>query len=398
LFLVQAAERNLFISNSKMQKLDALLKFSRPFFVVVALLGVANFFALKIGDVAQEGTKQDVRLKRQWAKEDIISKEAQGKDVLLFLGNSKITAGIIPKLFDRALEGKVFSYNLSLPALPLAPDYFLLKDYLEHNAPPKYIILTLNPGDLTQGLFSYYAPLNAGLAEVVEYSRLRQDGDVLINYLLPVRFYWPEIKRYFISKALSVMPQRFRAPVRQKYADRSKGEETFRHDWGYLFDLRYVDLEKSAHQREELLKENRGYYYIAEQGVIGGALSDDYFSRDKNVPVEAPVVADMGPSDDVVVVKETEDPFVKKFFDLALLKGIKVFLISDYTLNPPGNHAVVFPGSWKLVGTGYHNVYFSKFGIQNYEPKYFSDPTHVNPQGAAKYTQGTAEEFKRIFY
>ena len=118
-----------------------LLRASRAFIVALAMLGVLNFFAYRIADVTEDGTKQVVRCKRQWARGDWIVKEAAGRDIVLFLGNSKVSAGIVPELFDRVNGGRLISFNMALPALPLGPHYFLLKEYLRHNPAPKYIVM-----------------------------------------------------------------------------------------------------------------------------------------------------------------------------------------------------------------------------------------------------------------
>lgn len=363
------------------------LKSSRAFIVALAMLGVLNFGAYRIADVAEDGTKQVVRCKRQWAQGDWIAKEAGGRDIVLFLGNSKVSAGIVPELFDRANGGKVISFNMALPALPLGPHYFLLKEYLRHNPAPKYIVMTLSPGGLKHELMPYYAPINAGLDEVVAYSFLRKDVDILINRLFPLRFYWPEIRRYFTGKTLAFISQKVSERERREYAGGSGKKETFRHDWDRLFHLKYLDFEKTAHHREELLKSNRGYYFIVEQAVVGGALPDD-FEVQRAPPREAagaPAVQGGG---------EENDPFVARFFDLAASKNIQVILVADYVLSAADRGPGVLPDEWRQARTRYPNVTFARFAPHYFPPRFFSDPGHVNPMGAVRYTLEIAAEFK----
>ncbi len=364
------------------------LKFSRAFLVAAALLGLLNFLACRIADVAADGTKQVVRCKRQWARSGWISRQAGGRDVVLFLGNSKVSAGIVPELFDRANGGRVFSFNLALPALPLGPHYFMLKEYLRHNPPPKYIVMTLSPGGFQQELMPYYAPINAGIDEVVAYAWLRKDVDILVNRLLPLRFYWPEIKRYFTAKALAFISRQVSERERRRYVDGSRKEETFRHDWDRLFHLKFQDLEKTARERENLLKDNRGYYFIAEQAVVGGALPDDFSAREEQASAAAP----LGPA--VPAAPPARDPFVDRFFDLAASKGIRVILVSDYALATREPAPGALPEEWMRVRAKYRNVMPGRTAPHYFEPKLFSDPAHANPMGAARYTMEIAAEFR----
>ena len=381
-------EKNLFISNSSKQKILGFLKLNRAFFVALVIIGFMDLFSCKIADVVQDGTKQVVRCKRQWVRTDEISKQAGGQDIVLFLGNSKIVAGIIPEVFDRANGHKIFSFNLALSALPLGPNYFMLKDYLQHNPPPKYIVTTLDPGGLRHGLMPYYAPINAGLWEVIEYSWYRKDWDLLINYLFPIRFYWPEVRIYMIRRILPLVSKSFWTHERQKFVDQSKNKETFQHDWDNWYRLKYLDFEEASQERERILRMDRGYYYIVEQAALGGQLPDDYVAQENKKSKALPVSQK----------EDFEDPFVKRFFDLALSKGIKVILISGYALGPRGSHTAVVSDTWASAQKKYRNVYFSRFEPRYYEPKYFSDPVHVNRAGATRYTLEIAEEFKDIVY
>ena len=61
-----------------------------------------------------------------------VTQEA-GKLNVLFFGNSRILAGLVPAEFDALGGGRTFSWNLALPALPIGPQYFEFKEYLEHH-------------------------------------------------------------------------------------------------------------------------------------------------------------------------------------------------------------------------------------------------------------------------
>jgi len=109
---------------------------SRAFFVFLLLFLIAQIICLEVSDLSDDG-KLLVKFKRQWVRSASIIKAPDDKDLVFFLGHSKILSTIIPELFDRENAYSTYSYNLALPGLPLAPHYFMLKDYLEKNKPPQ---------------------------------------------------------------------------------------------------------------------------------------------------------------------------------------------------------------------------------------------------------------------
>jgi hypothetical protein len=339
-----------------------------------------------------EGTKQAVRYKRQIAKSKDLFRAETGRDVVIFLGNSKILAGIIPQVFDQENSGITYSYNFSLSALPLAPHYFLLKDYLKNNRAPKFIILQLRTEGFKDELFPIYAIQGAGLFEVIRYALIRRDYTILLDYFLPSRFYWPEIKRFIIGKMLKLRRQEIRQEHRQKYCNQYLGQQTFDHNWEYVYDSLCVHPEQYSKERRALIRKNRGYYYIIEQAAQGGSLPEGY---DPKKALKTETGEEESGKEDLLA------PFVDKFFKLTQEYGIKVILIEDYRLN---NSNAETSGqdynleNWRALREKYKNVYFAKDGFRpkTYGHSLFSDPVHLNHEGACRYTTDIQKEFQAI--
>jgi hypothetical protein len=159
------------------------------------------------------------------------------------MGDSKLTAGIIPSEFHNRLNGRVYSHNLALPALPLAPRYFMLKDYLKRNKPPKYIIMSLIPGNFSHHLFPAYCTLGANLSEVARYSYLADNSEILWNYLHPLGSFWPNIKKCCLIQALSFLPPALRESHKKAFLQGIVSKETYNHDWEYIYNSEYASAE-----------------------------------------------------------------------------------------------------------------------------------------------------------
>jgi hypothetical protein len=359
----------------------------RSLFLTVVFFLLAQVICLKISDITLEGSKTVVKYKREWARKKNRVKHVDGKDIVFFMGNSKIAAGIIPRVFDKENMNTTHAYNLALPALPLAPHYFMLKDYLRKNEAPQYIVMQLSIGGYQNKFFPIYAIQGAGLFEVLCYYSFRRDFSMVLNYLIPSRSYWPEVKRYCIGEILSVMPEEMRKMHRNRYYRRFRNKETYHHNWKYFYEAQYVSAKKYMEERKEYLKINRGYYYIIEQAAIGGKLPDDF--TPKRNEKKRPKMTDY-------------DPFAERFFKLAEEHNIKIMLIESYQLSYKGrkidseNHKI--PQSWISLKKRYENIGFSKNGFRPklYPAHFFSDPTHLNPEGAERYTMEIAQEFREV--
>jgi hypothetical protein len=378
--------KNLFIFNSKVL---GILKASRAFFVAVALLLITGAILIKTSEFAGDQCLDIIKSKRSLVRHKNIFKEAQGRRLVFFIGNSKVLTGLDPELFDTGSGCGTYSYNLALPALQLAPHYFMLKEYLENNPPPEFIIMTFWPGVRKGGLFDTYAIQGAGVFEVLWYSFLKKDTRILANYFLPWKLYSSSAKKYVREQIIRMILSGKRWEIYKKNYGRSLSDkETYPHDWDYYYTSKFVHPVRFAKMREVLLAKQRGRYGLAEQAAQGGRLPDDYVFRKKGVSD--------GESDGELA--ETDDPFIDLFFTLALKNNIKVIMVADYMIAGERQQMQSLPDAWKRLKEKYSNVYFADNGykMKFYEPKCFSDPAHLNNEGMQLYTREIAEEFKRV--
>ncbi len=391
---------SIFNSNGKLTA-DILL-LNRAFFTAVLLFALSQIICLKISEVTLECSKQVVSYKRKWVESKKIRKQ-EGKELVFFFGDSLILTGIIPEVFDKKNSDSTYSYNLALPALPLAPHYFMLKDYLKSNVPPGYIIMTLNAGGFKNNLFPIYAVQGAEFFEILQYSFLRKDFSVLEKYFLPSKAYNREIGIYFGSKIFKALPVKIKEGILKEYINNLRKNESYPHDWEKVFNIQYIAPEKFKERMAAALADSRGYYYLSEQAIIGGRLPVDY------KPAEG--VSDMNAGNNRDNFKEEnlyetfsakEDPFIEKFFRLTSEYNIKVILIGGYNLGLSENVSYQQENDvlklWKELRLRYKNICFADNGFlpKSYAPSFFSDPKHLNENGAVRYTAEVADEFKKI--
>ena len=251
-------------------------KISLVFLSLVVLFALSQSWFRNIALMYTDKTKQVVAFKRDWVRSVGFLRDSSGKDSVFFIGTSKITAGIIPEEFDNRLNGRVYSYNLALPALPLAPHFFMLEDYLKRNKPPKYIILQLETDGFRHYLFAAYSIMGAGLNEVLRYSYLAGNAEIIWSHIYPLGSFWPNIKKSCLIQALSFLPSGFREAHKTAFLREASLSETYKHDWEYIYQSEYAAPEKAARELRENLIKSRGYYYVIEQAMNSGSLSEDY--------------------------------------------------------------------------------------------------------------------------
>jgi hypothetical protein len=74
-------------------------------------------------------------------------------------------------------------------------------------------------------------------------------------------------------------------------------------------------------------------------------------------------------------------------------------LVSTYEIVDYAEPVTGVPELWKDLKTRYTNVYFAEngFRIHFYGLEYFSDPVHLNNNGAKRFTCDIAQEFRDVF-
>jgi len=321
------------------------------------ILGL-NYLGIKAGKIYKDGAALVCETKRDLVRSNAIHYE-KNKINVLFVGTSRILAGIKPTLFDNLTGDETYSYNLALPALPISSSYFILKEYLAFNPPPQYIVMQLHINDCSVcSLVNYYSSQGLDQLEEVLSLFLNSPGKgIILNYFFPFRMYKFFAVQYVYN--LIFHPKKI--------------EHLIKHN-------RYI-LNRMI--------EERGYYFIEEQAI----------------PFEERLSNGIGgkkggsPPDKQSQFNPFIDPFVEKFFNLTQKKGIKVLLIQPvYRIN----QCLQFeksPLQFQLVLDRYSHVFIAKDGwkLKFYKMKYFSDMTHLNRAGADRFTREIQQEFYDVF-
>jgi hypothetical protein len=308
---------------------------------------------LEAGRICKDGASIICEEKRKAVRARRIRGET-GRENVLFMGSSKILAGIIPQQFDEATGGRTYSWNLSLPALTIGPHYFMLKDYLQHNPPPEYIVLKLSAryGD-SAGIFDSYGIQGATVEEILSYALNRPNKNVVWNYFFPWRLY------------------------------RNSAIEYMRARWN---DPQSLELLRSRNRAiVEKMFQDRGYYFIREQAVPSGCLPDDYRAPGDGTPEKG--------------IDFDRDPYVHKFFDLAEQSGIRVLVVEPPYRPGEIPQRTSMPAWGHKLLAQYRNVHLADgaWKLKIYENRLFSDPVHPNPEGAKRFTREIYSEFIEAF-
>ncbi|MFC2081154.1 hypothetical protein ACFLR8_02985 [Bacteroidota bacterium] len=319
---------------------------------ILILIGINKIVTL-IGKDFKDGASIICESKREAVRSGTLHYDTNEIKVI-FLGASDILSGIIPSIFDSLSNNRISSVNLALPALPIGPNYFCLLDYLEKNSPPDYAIITLRLDDPSdRALFDFYA--NQGIAfprELLSYAIIRKDRNVILNYLLPCNMYSSVLLKSLKTILLS------RSEIR--------------------------NIRKRNSMLVEQMIEEKGYYFIKEQGKFPDGILPDIYTNPDDAPDQYRPVGDL------------EDPYLHKFLKFTQQQQIEV-LITNYPLRVNSNKPFErIPNELTNMCLEYpHVTLLTKSWISDpYPNKLFSDPKHLNMDGAKHYTTQVYKEFE----
>jgi hypothetical protein len=246
---------------------------------------------------------------------------------VLVFGNSKAMAGFVPEQFDAALGGQTRSYNLGLPGD--ARFLPILKATLETGNIPTHVLLTMPWDDKPEPSLL---------------DRLRDDETVLYT-VIPFRDLPRDIVTFVAASRLH---------FRERYQE---GER------------------ERAHMLDQ-----RGWYFIkGQQFFDNGELPADFA-----IPTDHP--AQYAPR-----ALPAASYALDELDRLARQYGFKVLLVP----NNMRSHAAAAPppaDALRSAGVPGHDdmrVLGPDYWV--YPPADFSDPVHLNPGGAAKYTHDLAQ-------
>jgi hypothetical protein len=324
--------------------------------LLLIILGL-NYLGVKAGNIYKDGAALVCETKREMVRSGEIS-YIKGKINVLFLGTSRILAGIVPSYFDRLSGGKTLSFNLALPGLPISSSYFVLKDYLAKNPPPEYVVMELYINRCQScALYNYYANQGySGLNEMASLFMNSHDKSIIINYFFPFKMY-----KFFV--------------------------------FSYFFDriFRPTNIVRIMEKNRSILnrmKKDRGYYFIEEQAIAGDEQRETEFNKKKRK-----LIGKRGGYDPFV------DPYTRKFFDLTFEKNIKVLLIQPVFREEQSLQYEEMPPQFNSILNRYSHVYMANEGwkLRFYERRFFGDITHLDKDGALMYTKEIFTEFNEIF-
>jgi hypothetical protein len=251
---------------------------------------------------------------------------------LVAFGNSKTLAGFRPLVFDPPVSPDAGAYNLSIPGDDKFVD--LLETALSHGNVPTHVFLQSLPQSWKDE--SFWGAL--------------VDNKKLVNLLFPFRSF-------------------VRDAVIFAYESHNSG--------GVLAQYR-----KNAKQVQQI-RDERGYYFIKSQSHYSGDQLPDGYALPTDRPNET--------------MKRVIDPSAPQFsrlmqlaerYDFQVLLVPVAFRRGEFDAPPAVDNEAVrqlspFPRA-HVIGPAYWI----------YEAQYFSDPVHLNIQGADRYSKQLAALFK----
>ncbi|MDC0584593.1 hypothetical protein OAO55_02560 [Bacteroidales bacterium] len=315
--------------------------------LIIFSLILANYF----GGIAGDYLKDDAAKENEYKKKDLKNGRVifdSSKTAVLFMGASDMQSGVNVGMFDSLAGEDYVSYNFGLLGMPSTANYFLLKDYLQFNVPPKYIICDLVcwaiPGH--EPAFDVYSCEGSDFKELKEYIIYRKPRNYLYNYLLPCHNYNKETIRYlkllFTNKDTLCKLNEYNEEIKRGIID------------------------------------NNGYTSYGDSSQILGDVSHDFRGGGfkKNYPLD-------------------DDLFVIKFLDLAKENGIKILLTNTPCYEGRYDQFEALPDCVNEAIKRYDNVDIlgDKFQIPFYPKSHFVDIEHLNDRGSKKYTREVANQF-----
>jgi hypothetical protein len=332
-------------------------KFILHIIIGLILIVLLNQLAVHSARIYKDGASIVCEQKRIAVRDQKWSvSDTEDKINILYFGASGILSAIIPEVFDSLMKNRTYSLNLALPALPIGPYYHYLKDFLKHNPPPEYIIMTYHVDGEPMLLSETYG--NQGInfpGELFSYFIHRKDKNQIVNYLLPLHVY--------------------RGPI-------------FKYLYYSLFDPSHIQRTKKRNDKiVEAMIEDRGYYFIREQSRFpDGKLPADY-RADTDCPDCKMKLYD--PESDV---------YVDKFFKLTEKLNTEVLLVMHPVRRGSYKQFDSVPDPLQKLMRQYENISIpSDMELPFYENRYFSDPHHLNSQGAIRFTGEIAEVFRSVY-
>ena len=242
---------------------------------------------------------------------------------LVIFGNSRVQAGFRPDLFDELSGGAIHSYNLGLPATSSFLDE--LETLVARGQVPTHVLLTLPWSE----------------KEKTAYAKLLGDDHRLISTLFPFRHFFRDLGQFFVR------------------AGRNGGIRAYyRHMAGLVAQAR----------------RDRGYFFIENQSHFPGhRLPADFH------------VASESPDEEWARPASASSPHLERLLSLSRRAGFKVLLVPEYYREAQYAPASEYPKGRSALAQ--YGVLLLGPNYWRYPNRFFSDPTHLNREGADLHTR-----------
>ena len=264
------------------------------------------------------------------AKSDVIQTgtlfRPEARVKLVILGNSQVLTGFKPELFDSLSGATVSSYNIGLP------DYLMFAGNLEklcrRGQAPTHVLLMFPWADAEEKSFSLFHP---GI-----------DDNLVISQIFPFR----TLPRNFL---LFAARSRSRGGLRTYYQD--------------------------CRRQSQAMLDQKGYYFIEGQSHYPGHRLPDDFRLQKDDTSQA-----------FTRSVSTDSPEFRRLYAIVEQYGVKVIFVPRYFRE--GEVGPSAPTSTIIAKV----ATYPEISVQGPDcwllpNRYFSDPTHLNPEGAEHYTR-----------
>jgi hypothetical protein len=162
-----------------------MLRFS-GYLVVFALSAsaiflAANLIAFHLDWLWLNEHEAVIIAKRNATRGRVFTVRSDKPHVVVF-GDSRLTSGFIPAVFDASLAHRTSTLNLAAPSHDASRQYFQLLDYIDAYGVPDFVLIDLRT---SPGLLAEY-PLGASFAEMIEYSKEDlSNTKAILRYAVP---------------------------------------------------------------------------------------------------------------------------------------------------------------------------------------------------------------------
>lgn len=288
-----------------------------------------------------------VHEKREWIRSGMAKEGVKGDSIkIAVIGDSKVVSGFRPVIFDQLSNKKTFTVNLAQISTGMGRFYYILKDFVDNNYIPDYVIL--HP--MQEQVYEF--PQNGSIEEIDFYSWDSPNPNIVIA----LRHYFPAFNVGFYRLLRFV----------KNYSCGNRCDD------------------KELQNVREMYAERGSYWFKTD--IL--PLPDDFENRGDHP--ELPTVYDPLPGD-----KVSRDSIIS-FLEYTKKLKTKVILKLPPHRTGSAMRITAPPEYYKELIGNYDNVLGFLWEEDFYSPENFFDHVHLNRRGAENYTADLYEKVKKI--